>query len=499
MKNKTIRTILSTLLLFSVLTTLTSSCNSKDEDEPGYTPSSSVAITGFKLKPNKNVMLNLDSVFFSIDLEHGIIYNADSLPMGTPVTKLIPVITYPTECSAATIRMTNGAHKQGEINYKENPNDTIDFSGDVTFTLTAQNGIDFRTYRLKVNVHKVKPDSLCFDKQAVSSLPSRLPNPKNQKTVQYRNGVLSMIQENDNSWTIATSSSTAQWIKTAVSPIFNPDLRSLTVTDDILYILDDNGAMYKSNDGIAWMSIGKSWHKILGAYGNDLLGIKSENGKYFHTSLSGKFPETEVAENFPINMSSNMLCLTSKFAIDPIGFITGGLSADGSAVNGTWGFDGHSWTQISNNPCPALTDPVVAPYFVYKQTSASWIQTEFPVMILFGGKLADGSLNNKTYITIDNGVNWVQAPANLSLPDIIPATTQADVAILSFPMQGNLADAWKDTPNKIRQRLNYKVEGYDISWECPYLYIFGGIDNEGKLNDIVWRGVLARLTFMPLI
>lgn len=194
-----------------------------------------------------------------------------------------------------------------------------------------------------------------------------------------------------------------------------------------------------------------------------------------------------------------MLTLTNNWAVDPVGFITGGLTASGDGVRGTWGFDGHTWAMISTSELPELHDACAVPYFVYKQTSTIWRQTEFPVMMLFGGVLADGSLNDKTYISIDNGINWSEAPENLSLPADIPAVRLADAVILSTPMQGSLTDAWEDKPNKIRQRLNYKIEGYDISWECPYIYILGGMTKDDRLNDIVWRGVLARLTFMPLI
>ena len=486
-------------LLCGVLSIFLMACNSKPEDEPGYEDSTSVAVTNFRLKPDRNVMLNLDSVFFSIDLEHGIIYNADSLPMGTPVSSLVPVISYPSDCSSAVISMRGGAIREGDINYMSTPNDTVDFTGDVTLTLRAQDGVTERSYRLKVNVHKVKPDSLTFDRQATGTLPSRLGSPLAQKSVAFGGGVLSIIEEKDRSFTLATSAKTTDWIKFPLSLPFTPDLRSLTSGENALYMLADNGDLYTSTDGSAWAPTGKNWNGILGAYGSDLLGLRKENGKFFHTSLSGLYPEAEIPEGFPVTGQTNMLTLTNNWAVDPVGFITGGLTASGDGVRGTWGFDGHTWAMISTSELPELHDACAVPYFVYKQTSTIWRQTEFPVMMLFGGVLADGSLNDKTYISIDNGINWSEAPENLSLPADIPAVRMADAVILSTPMQGSLTDAWEDKPNKIRQRLNYKIEGYDISWECPYIYIFGGMTKDDRLNDIVWRGVLARLTFMPLI
>lgn len=487
------------MCLLTVLSFALSGCNAKEEDDPDYAPSTSVAVTSFKLKSNSTVMEHLDSVFFSIDLEHGVIFNADSLPMGSPITKLVPVIQYADGVSAATLRMEHGALMEGQTNYLTSPNDTIDFSGDVILTLTAQDGVTTRDYRIKVNVHKVKPDSLSFDKQALSTLPSRLSSPLKQKTVPYKEGVLTLIEESDHSLTAATSNRGKEWVKLPVNLTFTPDVRSLTVTDDVLYILDTAGVLYTSQNGLDWMATGKTWVSITGAYGSELLGVRSEGGKYLHTSLSGKYPEAEVAADFPVYAATNMLCLTNQWAVDPIGFVTGGRRIDGSLCAGTWGFDGHSWAYISNTPTPALQQACAAPYFVYKQTSAMWKQTEFPIMMILGGRLADGSINKTTYISIDNGVNWTEAPANLSLPETIPAGTDADVVVLSTPMLGSLTANWADQPNKIRQRLNYKVEGYDIYWDCPYLYYFGGVKADGSLNDLIWRGVLARLTFTPLI
>lgn len=487
-------------LLLGFTAAVASGCNEKKEDDPNYVPSSSVAVTAFKLKANRNVMMHLDSVFFSIDLNNGVIFNADSLPMGTDVSKLIPVISYASGCTGAVIRMENGAVRQGEVDYMTSPNDSIDFTGNVSLTLTAQDGVSQATYRLKVNVHNVKPDSLSFDKEASSALPSRLDSPVEQKSVAHGDGVLSMIEENDGSWTVAVSGSDGGWIKREAVLPFAPDVRSLVSDGRTLYILDTEGHLYRSVDSAAgWVSVGKTWNRILGVYGGDILGLREDGGRFFHTSLSGKYPEEAVSVDFPVRGMSNMVTTASNWAVDPVGYITGGETADGRGVASTWGFDGHTWASLTEEGLPGIEGAVVAPYFVYKQTSAMWLQTEFKVMFMFGGRLNDGSLNKKTYVTIDNGVHWSEASDNLSLPDYVPATTDADVIILSTPMEGNLKDNWKIMPQRVRRRLNYELDGYDISWECPYMYLFGGMRQDGSLNAVVWRGILTRLTFMPLI
>ena len=57
------------------------SCNSTEDDVISYTVSESVRVSGFSLAANDSVLAHLDTIFFTIDLNKGQIYNADSLPV----------------------------------------------------------------------------------------------------------------------------------------------------------------------------------------------------------------------------------------------------------------------------------------------------------------------------------------------------------------------------------------------------------------------------------
>ena len=74
------------MLIAAVAAGLTS-CNTDSYyyTEANYT---GAPVTSFSLKSNKDVLANLDSVFFSIDLVNGRIFNAEPLPKGTDITKL---------------------------------------------------------------------------------------------------------------------------------------------------------------------------------------------------------------------------------------------------------------------------------------------------------------------------------------------------------------------------------------------------------------------------
>ena len=80
-----------------------SSCN-KDSDSESFVVAPNLAVTAFSLKADaKNP--GLDSAYFSIDLEHGVIFNADSLRKGTKVDKVVATITFASEVSEAVIEM----------------------------------------------------------------------------------------------------------------------------------------------------------------------------------------------------------------------------------------------------------------------------------------------------------------------------------------------------------------------------------------------------------
>ena len=90
----------ATLLLLSL--TMLSAC--KKDEEGKNIVSDSVRISAFSLKSDSTVLENLNNVFFTIDLEKGLIYNADSLPKGTQITKLRFNITTD---SASEVNITN--------------------------------------------------------------------------------------------------------------------------------------------------------------------------------------------------------------------------------------------------------------------------------------------------------------------------------------------------------------------------------------------------------
>lgn len=481
-----------------------SSCNKKTEtEETIYMPASSVAVTNFSLKSKSGSKVKIDSVFFSIDLNRGVIFNADSLPVGTDITKLVPVISYTSSASAVKLIQTGGK-TTGEIDYKSNPNDSVDFSGKVELKITAEDKTTTRSYNIKVNVHKVEPDSLVWDRLAVTPMPSRQDSPKSQKTVMYKNTSYSLIEEADYSYTLSVASDllAGVWDKKQLEIDFEPDVRTLNATSDQLYLLDKTGVLHTSTDGIIWDNTGAVWTNIIGAYGNVMLGMRNEGGTLMHTfwPSDAAYVESKVSSDFPVSEYTDFVQFSNRWTTLPIGFMVGGRLADGSFTDKTWGFDGDHWAVLSEGMTPSVAGATLVPYYVYRKTSSSLVQTEFSVWMLIGGLRYDGNFNRIIYVSYDNGVNWYAAEKQMQLPDHFPGLSNLDGVTAEWPKQASLESNWIDTARRGlpgMARVKYEVEDYEVYWDCPYIYIFGGVKDGGALNDEVWRGVLNRLTFVP--
>lgn len=481
-----------------------SSCNKKTEtEEEIYMPASSVAVTGFSLKAKTGSTVKLDTVFFSIDLNRGVIFNADSLPVGTDVTRLVPVISYASSASAVTLTQTGGKYT-GEIDYKTNPSDSVDFSGRVVLKITAEDKETTRSYDIKVNVHTMVPDSMTWDRLAVTPLPSRLGAPKLQKTVGYKDTSYSLIRESDDSYTLAVATDllAGEWTRETPEFGFEPDVRTLNATAECLYVLDTAGTLHTSADGLAWENTGTSWTNIIGAYGDVMLGLRSEGGQLIHTfwPADADIAEAPVESDFPVSEYSDFVQFSNRWTTLPIGFMTGGRLADGSLCDRTWGFDGDHWAVLSEGMTPSVSGATIVPYYVYRKTSSSLVQTEFSVWLLIGGQRSDGDFNRTVYASYDNGVNWYAVDAQMQLPDYFPGLRNLDGLVMEWPKQASLTGNWTDVAGRSlpgMAKLKYEVEDYEVYWDCPYIYIFGGMKADGTLNDEIWRGVLNRLTFMP--
>lgn len=486
-------------LLAFVLGTMAVSCNNKndnDEDSVQYygVSNSSTMVSRFVLGSNDKVLTNLDSVFFTIDQDRKLIYNADSLPVGTDVRKLTVTLTFPYSVRSAQFRVTGGKlMKDTTITYSSATKDTIDFSGNVMLNIVSSDGNYHASYSVKVNVHQQEPDQLTFSQSMRRDLPNVNGTPHQVKAVKLGEEYLCLIEDNGKYVLSSTSKlGMGTWSKKELSLPFTPVVNSLTVAADALYMLDATGELFKSTDkGDSWTDCSISWKSILGGYDTKVLGVLHEDGAYKHDEYpraEGYTPEV-IADDFPVSGTSPMVIGENTWASSAQAMIVGGVLQNGSMSKATWGFDGERWGMLnlsSSTVLPKIADALVIPYYTYDvNLTRHCVAVKQITWLLMGGRLADGSLNRTTYVSRDQGMTWLKGDAGLQQPDYMPAFYGAQAFV-----QNETLPAVALAPSSYTQPVT--------SWECPYVYLVGGYASNGAVLNNIWKGVLNRLTYKPI-
>jgi hypothetical protein len=505
--------IVLSLLIVSFVT----SCNSDDSESTNDVYSySSTLLTTFKLEANDSVLYSLDSVYFTIDPDKRVVYNADSLPVGTKVSSLCVDMEFATAVSKAVIKITGSkVHKDTTFNYT-GTSDSIDFSGNVVMSVTSYDGKATRDYTLKVNVHKVEPDSLYWNQLSRRDLPNVNGTAEVEKAVAYQGNYLCLLRETGNIYTLSTASNPGQgtWSKTTVHFPFTPYLPSFTATDDALYILDETSELYKSTDGVNWTDCNTSWSYIIGGYGSRLLGILRDGSVYKHDEYPRTATPTEVESNFPVSETSQFVIADNKWVVNPQGVIAGGRLTSGKATNTVWGFDGEQWGLISSpgnaKILPNLLSPVIFPYYTYYVNDTTFEATQHVTWFVMGGRLDDGSVNNVVYTSRDQGLLWRKGSDLVQLPSYMPAFYDAQAFVVKENLSVKSQSAvwtkinsrelpvWAFVDSRSSATMSRAPSTAITSWDCPYVYVFGGFGSNGRLLNNIWKGVLNRLTFKPV-
>lgn len=466
-------------------------CNSSTE--PSTMTISSAAVKSFSLTKDDSVMAHLDSVFFSIDLTKGLIFNADSLPFGTDVSRIIPVITTLETASAVELKVKRANGTDTTYNYLSNSTDSIDFTNPVTLRVVSYDGLNEVNYTVKVNVHKMVSDSLTWLDKNRSALPTAIAAPVAQRTA-LCGDTYYCLTAGEGKYSIAsytpsqhvtnnTVMEIADWDIRPLTFPFTPLLESFSATDDALFILAEDGTLYSSTDnGADWAATSFKWHAVYGRYGRQLLGsVETADGWFVQSYPSGTL--IPVPENMPVEGSSTPVYYTFPMSGAEQMVIVGGRAATGRLSRDAWGFDGTAWADLSMRSLPvALEGMAVASYFSFKTLSSQNVLT-YPSLIAFGGRDESGKVNSTVYISDDYGVNWQVASQLMQLPEYMEPLYGAQTFVV---------DSYYSS--MIQPAIAKPVE----TWECPYIYMFGGYTADGSFSNSLWRGVINRLSFKPI-
>ena len=187
--------------------------------------------------------------------------------------------------------------------------------------------------------------------------------------------------------------------------------------------------------------------------------------------------------------------------------MVGGRDKNNKVVNTTWAYDGSKWANISTNRRVCAAEGMcLVPYYVCTTDSTSWTVEKQEVLLAFGGKIDDNTMNKTTYISLDLGFNWRKAGKLMQLPAYIPGMfgAQAFVSEKTMYAASRGADGWCEMPEItlpawfVQPTAVSRSSQAITEWNTPYIYMFGGLNKNYSLYNTVWRGAVSRLEFKPL-
>lgn len=500
-------------LLALVLTALISACNSDSDSFVAEGDFGNCSVTSFSLGKNDSVLKGLDSVYFSIDLVNAVIFNADSLPKGTRIDKMIVKIgTSSASACDLTFRQLDST-RDTTISYIESPNDSINFSdGPVRLLVKSYDGLSKREYSIKLNVHQVEPDTLYWDKAACRTLPGKISAPQAQKTVEFKGKVYCLTASGSQASVASTENPYYNdWdVADAVLPA-DAVISSFTASTDEFYIIDGQGQLYKSADAQTWAPTGTEMDYLYGGYVGCVLGARKDESGWKHVTYPAS-AEHAVPAGCPVGGTGQMMIYETKWSTLPLAMFVGGRDASGNVVGSTWGYDGEVWAKISSRDIDEREDVALFPYFTPRTVKGFWRVTERSTLIAIGGRFeATGGpvASGSVYVSYDQGITWDEASSYLQLPDYIPGFAGAQAVVIDTRLDESMSrstDGWTSfagnrlpvwaTPVPFARAS--RVSAPITEWECPYIYLFGGENADGVLYNTLWKGVIRRFTFAPL-
>ncbi|MBQ8336280.1 MAG: hypothetical protein IJY44_01965 [Bacteroidaceae bacterium] len=327
---------------------------------------------------------------FTINQATGEIYNADSLPYATNLTKIVMNMSV-----EGVARMYDDA--LGTYEYFK-ATDSIDFTSPRKFQITSLDGNYSKYYTVSINAHKVEPELMVWNNV------ERLAGVTALKAIEF-NGGMHLFGTTEGKLIVAVAPVTGDvaWEKYDVTGLpLTANFSAIAEFGGELYAVAD-GNLYKSSDAMTW-SVAASGSDLIAVVGASDSRMWLAGSDALYTTADGVAlePAGTLPEHFPLYgistasypLSHNkdivryMLVGYDTPAMDGKPYVWSKLSTE------------NGWAKYDNvenpYPCPALKGLAVMRYggFLYAIGGSGKVSG------------ADVEAFSSFYISKDNGIVW---------------------------------------------------------------------------------------------
>ena len=414
LSNMKLRVLNIIVSLFITACTI-SSC--LDSDVVEYEYSSNASITAFSITDSiityypavvngKDTTLSTAVVGakypFVINQHEGLIYNSDSLPVGTDISKVVVNITADTQ----------GIYIVAEKDSLWEKADSLNFENPIQFKVLAEIGTFGRTYTAKINVHQQEPDSLTW-----TNINANFPKTIQKQKAVCNNNCIYVFAEDGTQVVMTKTADGKNWSElTAIDIPTQTDYSSVMVWGNQFYILSEK-ELYTSNDGLQWIKVESAQkitrllanihtehnHKIIGV-DHENYYIESEDGVIWnrYETMPTKFPTSQISSvSYALETNNKLgrivLIGNNDIATDTITSVWTTLTTE------TY------WTDLliedQNYACPRLENSQLIQYN--------------GLLYMFGGpklNMGEAQAFEHFYVSKDNGISWEAITKKVMFP-----------------------------------------------------------------------------------
>ena len=383
---------------------------------------------------------------FNIDQERGLVYNTDSLPVGTDITRVVTKIN----CDGIAYIYADSIE-----NFRLFSNsDSIDYTKPARVMIISTYNSYSREYTITLNVHTVDPDKLNW----VKGVAAPVGNATELRLFEKEGSLALFSKSADGEVSVSTASlpEASEWVSAIVENFpANANFNSMTLFGGTYYVVAD-GKLYASADALSWndISAGNEFATLFGASEEDNVMWAVVNDSLARTAdaASGftlvepvhpEFPQyglSSVVTPLRTNMNINRFLLVgrSSEAVYSQPAVWSKLTAERS-----WSY--YRPSSYNEKLCPALESLVVLPYD--------------GLLYAFGGKGVAGGQEVKPlsaiYVSRDNGLTWSsklvnapELPAEISELDVPFAAIVDSDENIRLILGGENGAMWRGRMNK---------------------------------------------------
>ncbi len=385
---------------------------------------------------------------FEIDQANNLVYNADSLPMGSDITQ----VSINLSCDGVAYIYVDSLDSYEMAA----STDSLDFTEPIRLLITSTDGTYSREYKVSLNVHTVDPNQLYWNKMATMPLTSST----SLRMMVKENTLYLFGCDADGVLSLATADVAAPAIWATKSLVNAPaavNMNSITLFAGSFYFVAD-GKLYGSSDGETWENIpcDKSLITLFAASDkSNTMWAATDDSIVCASDVAAGFTAVQpLALNFPLyDISAIINPLRTNSNIDRY-ILIGRATPDVQSQPQLWGklSTEEKWVEYQlplGNPaklCPQLTSLTIVPY-------------DDKLYAIGGNGTSNGEAVDALsviYVSRDNGLTWdASRKESLALP--------AEVAGIDAPFA-----AYADANGNI--------------WLVT-----------GGANGIVWRGRMNKL------